>query len=156
MEEDPSTFSKPPTPKRKRRNKAAQEGEKGDPRIQKRFESLQKPDSTTIYSKHLAEKLDQFDPRTKSILAHKINKLIFETEMDTLYPGNLQFSTYDMPRVPSSPSLSTSSTVTSPLPAHENSNSPSSVPEDPYQQSQSIPTSSILTELQEYVNLQKI
>lgn len=59
---------------------------KDDPRIQKVYEfshqSIEHDGTTTIFSQYLAEKLNQFDPRTKSILIHKINELIFEAEMN--------------------------------------------------------------------------
>ena len=64
----------------------AHETEKENPGIQNKDEfsqrSIDNDASTTIFSQYLAEKLNQFDPRTKSILIHKINELIFETEMN--------------------------------------------------------------------------
>ncbi|KAJ8926568.1 hypothetical protein NQ314_021050, partial [Rhamnusium bicolor] len=72
----------PSTPRRKR----AKITEKEDPRIEKAFQFLQQPipqeDSSTLFAKYLADRLDKFNPQTKAILIHKINQLIFEAEME--------------------------------------------------------------------------
>ncbi|XP_074035036.1 uncharacterized protein [Leptinotarsa decemlineata] len=86
------SFVKPSTPKRKR----AKTTEKEDPRIEKAFQFLQQPippdESSLIFAKYVADRLNTFDHRTKAILVHKINQLIFDAEMEkynTSSPGSL-------------------------------------------------------------------
>ncbi|XP_071055067.1 uncharacterized protein [Onthophagus taurus] len=45
---------------------------------------MEKEDCTQLYAKYVAEKLNQFDPYTKSVLTHKINTLIFDAELSRL------------------------------------------------------------------------
>lgn len=69
------------------------------------YRILQQPmvreDATTKYAKYLAERLNQFDFITKSILIHKFNNLIFEAEIN-MY--SVQLFPYQIPSPCSSPS----------------------------------------------------
>lgn len=97
---------------------------------------MEKEDSTTLFGKYVAEKLNQFDAYTKAVLTQKINNLIFEAELSTIgngIPARSQ-STASSPSPNSSPSLSPS-----PLPQYSPKNT--STLHDP------------ITELNEYLIL---
>lgn len=75
-----NNFTKPTTPKRKRTRKQVHVIE--DPRLEKAFQCLQQPeDATMIYAQHLANKLKQFQGRTRTLVEHAINQVIFDAEM---------------------------------------------------------------------------
>lgn len=116
QEETTRSFLKPPTPRRKVK-KIFKNCDTEDPQIQQSFEFLQQripeENSTSIFSKYIAKKLNQFDPRTKSILIHKINGLIFEAEMN-MYSTNNHLSP------PSLSSSSDSICTSTPPPTDEN------------------------------------
>lgn len=105
-EKRPRTLLHSSSPSKKRTKITSQEGRM---KFSEAFELCQQPieleDSTTLFSKYLSAKLNQFDPRTKSLLIQKINELIFDTEMN-LYSES-PYSTL-------SPSLSTHSTTPPP------------------------------------------
>ncbi|CAH0555333.1 unnamed protein product [Brassicogethes aeneus] len=70
---------KPPTPKRKKQSKT---DSVNDSQLQAALNFLQQPDDPTlIYTQHLANKLRQFSGRTRAMIEHNINQIIFEAEM---------------------------------------------------------------------------
>lgn len=73
-------FLKPPTPKRKKKHSTPDSKE--DHSLQAALNFLQQPDDpASIYSQHLATKLRQFSGRTRAMVEHGINQIIFEAEM---------------------------------------------------------------------------
>lgn len=71
---------------KRKRLESSGRNEPEDPRIQEAFDLLQQSlnrDNTTIlFTEYLAKKIDEFDPRMRSIVIHKINNIIFDAEME--------------------------------------------------------------------------
>ena len=83
QEKIPKTLLQPTSPSKKRTKITVEEGEKECSEASELCQqTLEIVDPTSLYTKYLTAKLNQFDPRTKSILIQKINELIFQTEMN--------------------------------------------------------------------------
>lgn len=155
-------FTKPTTPKRKRTRK---ETDVEDPRIEKAFQFLQQPeDPTMTYVQHLANKLKQFQGRTRVLVEHALNQVIFDAEMG--YYNNVPpqfarpYSTYSSHpyHVPvaetvvgplSSPSSSRSSQHSWSAPSDREDSSPPSRS----QREDSTQENDLLSQLQSYIKL---
>lgn len=164
-----TTFTKPRTPNRKRTRKQANLVE--DPRLEKAFEFLQQPeDPSMIYAQYLANKLKQFQGRTRTLVEHAINEVIFNAEMGF----------YNTPAVPFTSPMqvpASTTTVVGPLSSPSCSYSPqqspwsvtsdghSSPPTPPVRENipspqddvpsakGNVPQDDLLSQLQTYINL---
>ncbi|CAH1115701.1 unnamed protein product [Psylliodes chrysocephalus] len=136
-------FMKPPTPKRKKQSKT---DSVNDSQLQAILNFLQQPDDPNLmYTQHLANKLRQFSDRTRAMIEHAINQIIFEAEMG--YYDNPLDDPHFRTQVPT-PAFSPNAAEGSPWSAHTNSSSNSAQPDKQAQEEDNL-----LTSLQPFITL---
>ncbi|CAH0559724.1 unnamed protein product [Brassicogethes aeneus] len=124
-------FMKPQTPKRKKQSKT---DSVNDSQLQAALNFPQQPDDPTLlYTQHLANKLRQFSGRTRAMIKHTINQIVFEAEMG--HYDNSHFRT----QVPT-PAFFSNAAQGSPWSAHSNSSSKSAQPDEQAQEEDNLPT----------------
>ncbi|KAI8421610.1 hypothetical protein MSG28_009620 [Choristoneura fumiferana] len=101
LEPNPTAFVEPTPPiKRPRLSSTLYENTNQELRVKKEGDlkaytipsDQEKRDVTSKFVGYLEAKLNQYDPTTNAILIHKINQLIFETDMSTISKSNASYS----------------------------------------------------------------